>query len=94
MLGIRIHRDSLKVLRWWALQVDEGVPLGSIVRSVLEELADEIMDNYDVANNSSGVTVEDLKARLYRKLRYRDRQGRVRYIRSAAPETGAPNVDV
>ena len=93
-LSLRIDRDCLKVLRWWTLQLDGGVPLASIVRSVLEDLADEIIDNYDVENNSSGVTAEDLRARLYRKMRYRDRQGRVRYNRTANPSAGAPHVDV
>lgn len=71
------------MLKWWALQVDGGVPLSSLVRNVLEELADEIIETYDVTNNTCGVTPDELRSRMYRKLRFTDRQGRTRYPKDA-----------
>lgn len=81
MFGCRIHVDALKTLKWWAIQVDDGIALGSVLRLILEGLADDIIDSYDVTNNTCGVTVDDLKSRVYREFRYVDRHGRARYPR-------------
>lgn len=71
-ITIRLHRDRITALRWWARFRD--VALGSVIREALEGIADEIIVTYDRTKHTSPVTSDDFSHRIRAAFEKEDRR--------------------